>query len=336
MYAKVIKKNRNSKSNDSNKISSNPHKENRFSCEMVSNRDIIEVEALYSSEPELTLDNKQDHNPNNIQIANTPGYESIGPSRSIEPRAEDMNYEKVQKKSSISNKDLKNSTECVNDSKGDTDPGYASIKNERRLQPNNDDCGYEKVDLSKNDPGYEQIVSRTEIPHLEPNYASISRNRFKRPISQCSGSEIGYLSISSDPSDSGYERVASRVPIPIDIDPKYASIERKNRRRDTKYIDDHLQPTEPNYESMPCRSTEGSESDPNYESVHYFPNIKQEPPYHLLENDRSSQSQNEERGSLLNNNNVIQDYIETNSEPGYEQIGSNKTLTYSDNSNIKL
>lgn len=186
------------------------------------------------------------------------------------------------------------------------------------------------------DPGYEKIKSSKDCAG-EPGYASIN----------------GPESISS--SDPGYEVLRQNAP--SQSDPNYEEL----RHCPTKNLMDGYSTVnkpshsnknnfeEPNYESMPSETasehnyaalkTNGSESDPNYESVsHNDPNYEsvkyldaalEEPPYERLHDSDSTKSDCTSSGyekvqpkTDANGYETLKSGKETKTEPPYERLSN--------------
>lgn len=191
---------------------------------------------------------------------------------------------------------------------------YAKVhKNRRDEQPNADektptgdkhrslspvldsdrrDHNYETLKKSRklSDPGYEKIRSGDE-----PGYESIT------------GSDPGYEVLKGRESDPDYEQLRHRTSNASDC-AGYSRIREvtgadgysvvNKRRKETPRLaaaPDEDVGDEPNYESMPSEicGANGSESDPNYESVSQndpnYESVKdmEEPPYERLDEDSS-------------------------------------------------
>ncbi|XP_023312253.1 dentin sialophosphoprotein isoform X2 [Anoplophora glabripennis] len=178
----------------------------------------------------------------------------------VEKRLKDHNYETLKK----SLRKL-------------SDPGYEKIRN-------SDEPGYASINgpesITSSDPGYE-VLNDEQCSELDPNYEQL-RHR----ISNASDL-AGYSRIKETVSNDGYSVVNKQ---------------RKNTVPLTVLSsDDTLD--EPNYESMPSEiasepgyaavKSNGSESDPNYESVNQndpnYESVKdlEEPPYERLDEDSS-------------------------------------------------
>ncbi|KAJ8921754.1 hypothetical protein NQ315_010665 [Exocentrus adspersus] len=156
-----------------------------------------------------------------------------------------------------------------------SDPGYEKIKN-------NEEPGYASINgpesITSSDPGYE-VLKNTPASDLDPNYEQLHHR------------------ISNSSDCAGYSRIKESVNDGYSIVNK----QRKNAVPLTMLNDDTLD--EPNYESMPSEiasepsyamvKSNGSESDPNYESVNRNdPNYEsvrdlEEPPYERLDEDLS-------------------------------------------------
>lgn len=154
-----------------------------------------------------------------------------------------------------------------------SDPGYEKIK--PAAEP-----GYASINgpesISSSDPGYE--VLRQNASLQDPNYEELRRN-------------------SSSASDCGYSRIGK------DAMDGYSVVNKSGKAAAANF-------EEPNYESMPSETasehnyaalkSNGSESDPNYESVnHGDPNYESvkyldaalvDPPYERLFDDESTKS----------------------------------------------
>ncbi|KAJ8962304.1 hypothetical protein NQ318_018283, partial [Aromia moschata] len=157
-----------------------------------------------------------------------------------------------------------------------SDPGYERIRG-------TDEPGYASINgpesITSSDPGYEVLKNRAPS-ESDPNYEEL-RHRISN-ASDC----MGYSRIKEKLSNDGY------------------SVVNKHRKSvpSLSAFNNEDNPDEPNYESMPSEITcepnyaavksNGSESDPNYESVNQndpnYESVKDlEPPYERLDEDSS-------------------------------------------------
>lgn len=180
--------------------------------------------------------------------------------KTVDDRLKDHNYET-----------LKKSLRKI------SDPGYEKIRN-------SDEPGYASINgpesITSSDPGYEVLKDQASS-ELDPNYEQL-RHRISN-TSDCAG----YSRIKETVGNDGYSVVNKQ---------------RKNAVPLTMISNDDTL-DEPNYESMPSEiasepgysavKSNGSESDPNYESVNQndpnYESVKDldEPPYERLDEDSS-------------------------------------------------
>lgn len=151
-----------------------------------------------------------------------------------------------------------------------SDSGYEKIK------PNTSEPGYASIngpDSIISDPGYEVLRQNAQSQQDDPNYEELHHN--------------------SGNSDCGYTRIGESNKLNC-----YATVN-KPANSSSSFESDGKENNceEPNYESMPSETasehnyaalkSNGSESDPNYESVKH---LEDDPPYERLHDDDSTKS----------------------------------------------
>lgn len=204
-----------------------------------------------------------------------------------------------------------------------SDPGYEKLK-PRDIEYTSEP-GYDSINgpdsILSTDPGYE-VLKHSSEPSLEtdPNYEELRHRACSiAESSNCTKSENNGYSVVNKQSkhNSSSDEVKSKTSSSYESDPRDFSTD------------------EPNYESMPSESmsehnyavlkSTGSESDPNYESVHHsdpnYESVKyldvslEEPPYEQLQDEDSSKSDS----NLSHCKNAPNDsFLDVG--PGYEKV----------------
>ncbi|XP_060525865.1 uncharacterized protein LOC132701732 [Cylas formicarius] len=203
-------------------------------------------------------------------------------------------YAKVHKNSKKDEHEEKNNAEETEEAKLSREHNYETLK---------------KIARNVSDPGYEKIKGGADC---EPGYASIN----------------GPESIAS--SDPGYEVLRDRMPaseahskVKSVLNDGYSVVNKKKPPPTMSAYDGEV--NEPNYTTV---ESNGSDTDPNYESVHQndpnYESVKDlELPYEQLENSRtSSDISGYEKIKGKNSSDSSNSESRTTEEPPYERLNN--------------
>lgn len=236
-----------------------------------------------------------------------------------------------------------------------SDPGYEKLKPKDKECPS--EPGYDTINgpdsILSSDPGYEVLKHHhSEVSsEVDPNYEQLrhrtSNNGDATNTTFSTNNNLenhGYSVVNKQAkSSSPSEEIKSKTSSSYDSDARDLSVD------------------EPNYESMPSESlsdhnyavlkSNGSESDPNYESVNsndpnyesvkYLDVSLDEPPYERLQDEESSRtdsnpSKSEGTTDLQRGSSKKKEKYKKNSDPDYETIKNELGGTEGSNNNVQL